>query len=528
MRLAASPRSALPSKKAVTSSIPSMNTKLRTRENWLARAWTSWRVKRAKLATDPEMSAMTMISGLDGWGRPGSIPAWRLTAAAAKARRASGSRMARISMAASSSGEASPPAPPPGIIPGIGAPPPGRPPAPSAPSSSPSKANGWRAKYTSKRMLKTFSWSACLTSVVCSAVLNVARSSMGMCSSARMASRFSVIDTGNPAARSSWTKPDSRSSMRPGAGTSTVVTSGLRDLELLVGPLDVALVLEEDVDGAADHVGCDLLHPEMHEGAGPVDRLGDRRRLLQVEGPDGAHDPGDLVGEPGVDPRHPDPHDVLLPLGVGVVEVEEQAAPLQRLRQLPGVVGGEDHDRAPHGRDRAQLRHRHLEVGQHLEEQGLGLDLDPVDLVDEEHHGLVGPDGLQQGPSEQEGFGEDVGLDRRPVPLVLPVGLDAQQLLLVVPLVEGLRLVEALVALEPDEPGAGRGGDGLGQLGLAHAGRAFDEYGLLQPVGQEDDAGGGGVGQVVDRPELFLDGVDGDEALSHGWFRLSRVRTAWV
>src|SRR5207244_69832 len=69
MRMTASPRSALPSKKAVTSSIPSMNTKLRTRENWLARACTSCRVKRAKLATEPEMSATTMISGLDGWGR---------------------------------------------------------------------------------------------------------------------------------------------------------------------------------------------------------------------------------------------------------------------------------------------------------------------------------------------------------------------------------------------------------------------------------------------------------------------------
>src|ERR1041384_3654114 len=69
MRFTASPRSALPSKKRVTSSMPSMNTKLRTRENWLARAWTSWRVKRAKLATDPEMSATTMISGFVGWGR---------------------------------------------------------------------------------------------------------------------------------------------------------------------------------------------------------------------------------------------------------------------------------------------------------------------------------------------------------------------------------------------------------------------------------------------------------------------------
>ena len=56
------------SKKRVTSSIPSMNTNDRTFENWLAIAYTNCRVKRAKLATDPEMSATTMISGFDGWG----------------------------------------------------------------------------------------------------------------------------------------------------------------------------------------------------------------------------------------------------------------------------------------------------------------------------------------------------------------------------------------------------------------------------------------------------------------------------
>src|SRR3954469_2446213 len=135
-------------------------------------------------------------------------------------------------------------------------------------------------------MLKTLAWSACLTRVADSAVLNVARSPIGMCSRARMASRFSVIDTGSPAARSSWTKPDSRSSIRPGAGTSTSRTSAisrpapigtlrpgmasalgsrlrLGDLQFLVGPLDVALVLEEQVERAADHVGGDLFDAEV-------------------------------------------------------------------------------------------------------------------------------------------------------------------------------------------------------------------------------------------------------------------------
>ena len=82
--------------------------------------------------------------------------------------------------------------------------------------------------------------------------------------------------------------------------------------------------------------------------------------------------------------------------------------------------------------------------------------------------------------------------------LVLAVGLDAQQLLLVVPLVERLGLVEALVALQADQAGAGDRGDRLGQLGLADTGRPLDQHRLLEPVGEEHDAGDGGVGEVVD------------------------------
>ena len=78
-----------------------------------------------------------------------------------------------------------------------------------------------------------------------------------------------------------------------------------------------------------------------------------------------------------------------------------------------------------------------LEVGQDLEHQRLGLDLDAVDLVDQEHDRLVGADRRQQRPGQQERLGEDVLLELGPglAPLV---GLDAEELLLVVPLVERL------------------------------------------------------------------------------------------
>ena len=142
-----------------------------------------------------------------------------------------------------------------------------------------------------------------------------------------------------------------------------------------------------------------------------------------------------------------------------------------------------------------ELGDRHLVLGEDLEQQGLGLELHPVDLVDQEDHRLGRADGLEQRPGQEELLGEDVLFEL--LPGLAGVGLDAQQLLLVVPLVEGLGLVQPLVALEADEPAPGQAGHRLGQLGLAGAGRALHQHRLGQPVGQEDHAGDPVVGQVL-------------------------------
>jgi hypothetical protein len=85
------------------------------------------------------------------------------------------------------------------------------------------------------------------------------------------------------------------------------------------------------------------------------------------------------------------------------------------------------------------------------------------------------------------------------------VGLDPQQLLLVVPLVQRLGLVEALVALQPDQAGAVHLRHRLGQLGLAGAGGALDEDRLAEPVGEVDDAGDTFVGEVVHTAQAVAD-----------------------
>ncbi len=90
--------------------------------------------------------------------------------------------------------------------------------------------------------------------------------------------------------------------------------------------------------------------------------------------------------------------------------------------------------------------------------------------------------------------------------------LDAEELLLVIPLVEGLCLVEALVALKPDEPGSRQAGDAFRELGLSGTGRPLDEDRLQQPVGEVDDSRQPVVSEVSDRGETVANLVDGDEA----------------
>ncbi len=143
--------------------------------------------------------------------------------------------------------------------------------------------------------------------------------------------------------------------------------------------------------------------PEQDQRPRPVDRLRDRRRLLEVEladAPDDRRRPASRGRRR--DPSHPRQQDLPLALRARVADVQVEAAPLERLGQVARVVRGQEDHRPARGDDRAELRDRDLEVGQDLEHQRLGLDLDPVDLVDEQDDRLVGADRRQQRPGQQE------------------------------------------------------------------------------------------------------------------------------
>ena len=197
-------------------------------------------------------------------------------------------------------------------------------------------------------------------------------------------------------------------------------------------------------------------------------------------------------------------HDLELVLELGVVEPQVQAAALQRLGQLARVVGGQQHHRVRARLDAAELGDRDLEVGEHLQQHRLELLVGLVDLVDQQHDRLLGCDRGHQRPREQELLAEDVVLHLAPAGLA-GLGLDAQQLLAVVPLVQRLRLVEALVALQPHELAAEVVRERLRQLGLADAGGTLDQHRLAELRRQVGDERGRLARQVPDRAQALRD-----------------------
>jgi hypothetical protein len=131
-----------------------------------------------------------------------------------------------------------------------------------------------------------------------------------------------------------------------------------------------------------------------------------------------------------------------------------EAAPLERVVQLAGAVGGQDDQRRALRADRAHLGDADLEIGEHLEQERLELVVGPVHLVDQQHGVVTGPDRLQQRPFQQELRAEQL-LDRLVTgQLVLRQSPDVQHLARVIPLVQGLAGVDAFVALKADQPPA--------------------------------------------------------------------------
>ena len=113
-----------------------------------------------------------------------------------------------------------------------------------------------------------------------------------------------------------------------------------------------------------------------------------------------------------------------------------------------------------------------------------------VDFVHKQHAALGILQNLQQRARDQETVVVNVDL-------ALAGLADGEKLALVVPFVERMRGVDALVALQPDQLARQERGDRLGGFGLADAGRALEQQRLAEPDGQEDRGRKAVVGEIA-------------------------------
>ena len=258
-----------------------------------------------------------------------------------------------------------------------------------------------------------------------------------------------------------------RSRWRTGAGARPL---GLRE---------AALVRQQALEVGPDRGRVELDAVELDDGARPRDHLAEPRHRGEIGAPHALDEGGDVVAQPLLDPRQAGAQDRLLLPGVGVIDPVVEAAPLERVVHLARAVRRDDDDGALRRGHRAHLGHAHLELGEHLQQVRLEGRVGPVDLVDQENGRAegIGLERREQRPLDQEALAEDV-LGQRVAPGPATLGqADRQHLRGVVPLVDGGRRVEPLVALQAEQPPAQRLGQGRGELRLAAAGLALQQQG---------------------------------------------------
>src|SRR4051794_30794207 len=348
-------------------------------------------------------------------------------------------------------------------------------------------------------------WSECREhSTARSARYTYPRCEASTARSASAAVSISPVPTRTPEARMSAASVVRRSitaplARRASAGTAAPASDTFEHPQL-PHPLEVLADLERHAEGVLEVA---VRAAERDERLRPRDRLPHAGQLVELDaaqpGDGVAHALDDRLG----DARHPRADDLRLAVARRVVDPVVQAAALQRVVQLARAVRRQHDDRPVLGADRlAELGDRHLEVRQELEQERLELVVRAVDLVDEQHDGTVVLDRLEQRAAQQEPAREQLAL----VDAALG-GAQREELARVVPVVQRLVDVDALVALEADQPRAGGRGERLGDLRLPDARLALDQQRLAELGGEEDRGGQGAVGEVALLAQRLADRV---------------------
>src|SRR3954468_5095345 len=302
-------------------------------------------------------------------------------------------------------------------------------PPPSPMPSCTACSSAARKKKRSKTRSKTRRSSCDLANVAASASRKAGGSVHETSGSTANASSSSLVPIATPSPRSSSPSSTMRAARpgRPPAGGVDAWSAGRRaaagsppplggpgrklDPDPLGDHVEVGAVLDDDRQRLDERLPVDVLGAQQQQGARPVDRLGDRRRLLEVEVAHHGHHLDEAPGDAVVELRGVEPDDLKLVLERRVVEPQVQAAALERLGQLPRVVRGQQHDGLRARPDPAELGNRDLEVRQQLEQHRLELLVGLVDLVDQQDDRVGRGDRGHQRPLEQELLAEDVALD---------------------------------------------------------------------------------------------------------------------
>ncbi len=96
---------------------------------------------------------------------------------------------------------------------------------------------------------------------------------------------------------------------------------------------------------ALKHLAVELGDLQLEERFGPVEGLGDARRLLELDPADFLDECNDLLRQFLLYSWNLEPDDLQLLLEIGVVQIQVNASSLERIAELPEIVAGEDHDR---------------------------------------------------------------------------------------------------------------------------------------------------------------------------------------
>src|SRR5581483_4295089 len=333
------------------------------------------------------------------------------------------------------------------------------------------------------------------------------RLSMPTLSSAVMYVETAPTGTSRPARRRTRTNATAARSKSENSGTA--FHGGEHDLveAVLAYALLILAVLQHGAERRLDRALVERRHAQSRQRFGPVDRLRDARRLVQLEPAHGFDGRRNLASQRVGDALRPNSHDLELAFEIGVVDPVVDAAPLERVVQVARPVRGHDDDRRHLGGEGTELRDGHRVVREDLEQKRFELVVGAVDFVHEQ-------DGRRARPVRDRAEQRTPDQERLRIQLVLGDafvrdlgGAQVQQLARVVPFVDGLRDVDALVALQADELAAGPAGENLADLGLADTGLAFEQQRTLQLEREEDRGGQTLVGYVVVRGEGVTDVV---------------------